>query len=138
MHACTRTRARARTRLRDSNKGARTRRCNLMDERIHCWYCWPAGGLLDRYRVALRREISNDLVVLKVSGLSAFKKKEVTSFRLPCIYTTVPLTKYLKIVRPFVSKKRQYGRTPSRVAGCYRACIFKNRDYLSTYKELDC
>lgn len=52
--------------------------------------------MLDRYHIALKREISNDLVVLKVSDLSSFEKK---SYFFPSpVYLTVLLTKFLKIV----------------------------------------
>lgn len=81
------------------------------------WYCWPAGGL--KYHVALRRQISNNLVVFKVSDLSPFEKK---SYSFPSsIYLL--LTKFLKIVWPFVNKKRQCGRVPSRVGLDAIECI---------------
>lgn len=136
LNSSVHARTRPHSGLRDSNKGARTRRCNLMDERTR-------GGVasrqvawcsLDRYHIALgdlqrsRRPQGLRLIFREKSSYSSPSRS--------CIYNTVLLTKFLKIVWPFVTVKRRLGEGPNWIAdGCYRACIFKNRDYRLSIKS---
>lgn len=112
MHACTHAHARPHSRLRDSNKGALARRCNLMDEHTHNGTagqqvaCWTGTTLPWDARSRMISSFSR-------SQTYHLSRKKRYFFPSP---TYLLLTKFLKIVWLFVSKKRQCGREPSRVA----------------------
>lgn len=105
VHACVHAHARPRphSRLRDSNKGARTRRCNLMDERIHGG---TAGQQVARWTgIALPWDVRSR-TISSFSRSQAYrlsrKKKKLLLFVPHVFIQPCLLTKYLKIVRPFV------------------------------------
>lgn len=72
-------RARTPVRLRESNKGAQTRRCNLTEERM---VVPPTSRwcLLNRYHITWNREISRYLVILKVFKLYYLLRKKIILF----------------------------------------------------------
>lgn len=81
-------RARTLVRLRESNKGAQTRRCNLTEERM---VVPPTSRwcLLHRYHITLNRETSSYLIVLKVFKFYRLSRKKLPLSALYGIYSRV-------------------------------------------------